>query len=400
MKKILLLIAVPFILHFAAFSQSCLPEGITFTTQEQIDNFQSDYPGCTEIEGDVEIKGDGITNLNGLIELIAIYGDLWIRQNDGLSTLTGLENLATIGEGLFLESNSAIVNFTGLNGLTSLEGNLTLWDNGAITNFIGLESLFSVGGLSVLNNISVINFAGLNNLQCIKGYVNIKYNNNLTNFAGLENLTSIEDYLWIQYNDVLSSLRGLDNITSIRGFLAISFNPELTSLINLVNLKSIDGDLHIMKNDALINLTGLENIDSNSIVDLFIRLNDHLSSCELASICNYLLIPNGVLEIHSNAPGCNSPEEVEEACETISVEENNSKSPISIYPNPAKKELFVSANAGMGVLKINIYMQTGQNVLSQGFCTEAIDISMLKPGMYIIEVSADDFMIREKLVVK
>jgi len=62
--------------------------------------------------------------------------------------------------------------------------------------------------------------------------------------------------------------------------------------------------------------------------------------------------------------------------------------------------LFVSANAGMGVLKINIYMQTGQNVLSQGFCTEAIDISMLKPGMYIIEVSADDFMIREKLVVK
>ena len=36
----------------------CLPEGITFTTQEQIDNFQTNYPGCTEIEGDVYI-GDG-----------------------------------------------------------------------------------------------------------------------------------------------------------------------------------------------------------------------------------------------------------------------------------------------------------------------------------------------------
>ena len=44
----------------------CLPEGITFTTQEEIDNFQSNYPGCNEIEGDVEINGDDITNLNGL----------------------------------------------------------------------------------------------------------------------------------------------------------------------------------------------------------------------------------------------------------------------------------------------------------------------------------------------
>jgi hypothetical protein len=45
---------------------TCLPEGINFTTQAQIDNFQTNYPGCTEIEGDVLILGSNITNLTGL----------------------------------------------------------------------------------------------------------------------------------------------------------------------------------------------------------------------------------------------------------------------------------------------------------------------------------------------
>ena len=33
-------------------SQPCLPEGITFTTQAQIDSFQTNYPVCSEIEGE------------------------------------------------------------------------------------------------------------------------------------------------------------------------------------------------------------------------------------------------------------------------------------------------------------------------------------------------------------
>ena len=51
MKKLIFLIVAVAINYAAVFSQGCLPEGITFTTQEQIDNFQINYPGCTEIEG-------------------------------------------------------------------------------------------------------------------------------------------------------------------------------------------------------------------------------------------------------------------------------------------------------------------------------------------------------------
>jgi hypothetical protein len=41
------------ILSFTAYSQSCLPDGITFNWQADIDYFQTNYPGCTQIEGDV-----------------------------------------------------------------------------------------------------------------------------------------------------------------------------------------------------------------------------------------------------------------------------------------------------------------------------------------------------------
>ncbi|RLD23011.1 MAG: hypothetical protein DRI54_07895, partial [Bacteroidetes bacterium] len=65
MKTTTLLIAFSFFFQTLTISQTCLPEGITFSTQAEIDNFQTNYPGCTEISGVVTIKGNNITNLDG-----------------------------------------------------------------------------------------------------------------------------------------------------------------------------------------------------------------------------------------------------------------------------------------------------------------------------------------------
>ncbi len=54
MKKLLFTIIVC-LFSLSLLSQSCLSEGIIFNTQEQIDNFQTENPGCTEIEGSVWI---------------------------------------------------------------------------------------------------------------------------------------------------------------------------------------------------------------------------------------------------------------------------------------------------------------------------------------------------------
>ena len=126
------------------FSQtSCLPEGIAFYSQEQIDNFQINYPGCTEIEGYVTIFGDDINNLQGLDVLTSIGGFVSIIWNNSLTSLTGLE------------------------GLTSIGGDLSIHDNYSLPSLIGLENIApgSIENISIFNNpnLSVCNIQTLCN---------------------------------------------------------------------------------------------------------------------------------------------------------------------------------------------------------------------------------------------
>ena len=76
MKRLSFLVIALLLIPLTAITQPCLPEGITFTTQAQIDSFQTNHPNCTEIEGDVIIGGDDITNLDGLNVLTAVGGFL------------------------------------------------------------------------------------------------------------------------------------------------------------------------------------------------------------------------------------------------------------------------------------------------------------------------------------
>jgi len=97
-------------------AQSCLPEGITFTTQEQIDNFQANYPGCTEIEGDVIIHDNAvgsISNLIGLNVITTFGGNLGIYVNNALFCFEGLENLTSIAGDFVIGSNPALTNLAG-----------------------------------------------------------------------------------------------------------------------------------------------------------------------------------------------------------------------------------------------------------------------------------------------
>ena len=97
--------------------QSCLPEGIIFSSQAQIDSFQTIYPGCAKIDGNVIISGPDIINLNELNSLDSIGGDLNINSNDVLVDLAGLEGLTFISEDLRIYSNPELLVLTGLDNL-------------------------------------------------------------------------------------------------------------------------------------------------------------------------------------------------------------------------------------------------------------------------------------------
>lgn len=151
MKKITLLIVTAFIIQATASSQSCLPEGIIFTTQVQIDDFQINHPNCTTIEGDVEIIGDDITNLNGLNVLTAIEGGLKIGENDSLTSLTGLDNIASVGGTLRIFMNPALTSLSGLDNVSSIGGNLRITGNDTLGSLIALNNNFRRGKPSYLH---------------------------------------------------------------------------------------------------------------------------------------------------------------------------------------------------------------------------------------------------------
>ena len=117
-----------------ATTKFCLPQGIDFTTQSAIDSFQINFPNCTEIEGEVEISGVDIANLNGLGTLTSIGDGIWIHNNPLLTNLTGLNNVITISDYLEIRDNPALTSLNGLDNLVSIGGYFYIYTNSGLTD--------------------------------------------------------------------------------------------------------------------------------------------------------------------------------------------------------------------------------------------------------------------------
>ena len=313
----------------------CLPYGNYYlSSQSDIDNFQFAFPGCTDLEGNVTISGNDIANLDGLTMLNTIVGYL------------------LIGDYYSEAANPILASLTGLEGLTSIGGGLYIQGNTALTSLTGLESLISIGSsLSISSNPA------------------------LANLVGLEGLNSIGSHLWIRSNASLTNLTGLENLTSIGGS---------------INIGGYWG------NPFLCSLAGIENIAPGSITDLTIQNNTYLSTCEVQSICEYLAAPNGTVIILNNAPGCNSPEEVGEACLGVGVAESavgGQRSAVRVFPNPVNDKLTLDCSgmeAGIELVEIyNIFGSLVEAYLVSGQQSIiTLDMSGLPAGIYFYRLSA------------
>ena len=274
-------------------AQTCGPVWIIFSNQDSIDDFAVNYPGCTQVLGDVIIEESAagtITNLNGLSQLLAIDGDLKILDNTSLSSLNGLSNVTSVGGDMNIYQNDVLTNFTGLNGLTTIGGFLWVRENSDLVNLAGLENLNAIGGSATIQN-----------------------NSSLTGLKGLDNLSTIGGDLLIENNSSLDSLSGLSSLTIIEGDLDIYNNSSLKSLEVLYNLDSINGQLGIFNNDDLTTLAGLDNIDHTTISNLLLRYCDTLSICHVSSICEFLENGGSAL-VANNYMGCSSTNEIQDSC--------------------------------------------------------------------------------------
>lgn len=458
MKKLSLLILFILVNLTFAFSQSCLPDGIKFTTQGAVDNFSANYPDCTVIEGDVTIEkttySTSITNLEGLsaitsiggnlkiFSMVANYpfldsfsgldnltsvgGDFYLRHYNGsdfsglnqlqtiggdftlqynyfLESLSDLENLTTIGGDLMITGNSILTScgqpalctylsnpagvvsiynnasgcdspeeistacgvelpclpfgnyyfrtqqqmdyfavyhpdcteingdisiaggnissLSALSGITSVSGNLNIgngdFGNPLLTSLNGLDQLAFVGGnLDLGYNFTLTDVSALGQLNYIGGDLKVMVDTALASLTGFNNLDSIGGSMHVYGCYNMMNFSGFDNLTHIGGNLGISSNRSQKNFSGLESLSSINGNISIWYSDSLNSLAGLDYIQPATITGLSIRSNPVLSTCEVRSICDYLSVPGGTIEIQNNATGCNNSQEVENACAT------------------------------------------------------------------------------------
>ena len=98
---------------------ACLTGGFIFETQAQINAFSTNYPGCTEIMGNVTVEeccAGNITNLEGLSQLTGIDGGLFVFVNPTLPDLEGLENLINL-QGTLQILNSSLNSLSGIQNI-------------------------------------------------------------------------------------------------------------------------------------------------------------------------------------------------------------------------------------------------------------------------------------------
>jgi len=174
------------------YAQTCLPDGIVFTTQEQVDSFAINHPDCTEILGDLKIESvdyTNITNLKSLENISIIGGDFWVSGNSALDDFSDLKSLIRIGKDLVIFNNTGIKSLIGLDNIKAIPGNVSISNGGRITTLDGLDNLASIGqNLTIRQNSYLISLENLEKLTSINGDLTIWNNNILSNLKGLENI--------------------------------------------------------------------------------------------------------------------------------------------------------------------------------------------------------------------
>lgn len=294
---------------------ACLPGGITFTTQAQIDNFTTNYPGCTHIEGNVTISGAGITNLNGLNGITTIDGYLWVNNCPALTTVDGMNALTTV-QWVGFSSNAALTSVSGFNGVTYLPNGVGF--NNVLTSISGFNGLTSTGGNVVIyGGVSITGFSALTSID--DGYL-VLHGGNLTDISGFSALTQVGTSIHNSY--VLIAFSGLSDISPLQNVVTPAWR--------------IEG-------------------------------NGNLSACGIQSICEHLAAEKPAL-IAGNAAGCDNTGQVEQSCSSpCAATQNIANSVISLnLPNGLESSLtsklsnaiasFQNGNTTAGVNQLNAFI--------------------------------------------
>ncbi len=213
-------LGVTFLLCFstAGFSQTCENEfGFQMRTQEDVDNFQINYPGCKELLSPLNIAYDnsGITNLQGLAGIEIVRGDLYVANQADLVDLSPLGDIHTV-EG-YLGITESGVEEINLNNLQKVQNGIIIRNNPELQLIDGFKSLDSLG----------------NQLQ-------ISNNEQLREINGFDSLKFTSTDLLIFQNDVLQEIDAFHNLIQVGEKLSLADNIDFKLLSGFEKLETLE----------------------------------------------------------------------------------------------------------------------------------------------------------------
>lgn len=370
---------------------TCLPDGITFRSQAELNDFPTQYPGCTAVLGSVRfVSGSGLTDLLPFAQVARVDGDLVVDDNIRISSLAGLENVSEVGGSLLVSRNMALTSLEGLAGLTRVGGDLEISALARVADLQGLDALTYVGGNFALNHCATVgSLQGLGALDTIGGDLVIGSMGQLltTGHAAPAHIGGGVELVGILG---LTDLLMLRDITSLGGGLTIAELRALTDLDDLEDLASIDGPLELSVNMVLADISGISNIDPAGITDLTIRACVEVTDCAVASVCGYLQAdPAAPARIENNAGACASRAQVEEACGGVGIAERSAVAIVALYPNPASTWVIVELHPYAAATHYRLLDATGRVVnmgrIPAGSMLMQLDVAALVPGLYALE---------------
>lgn len=261
MKKLLLLVITTLLFYGTTWAQ-CPTGNVTLTSQQDVNDFATTYPNCTEIAGYLTIgiyeTSNDIVDLQPLGNITSINSNLRILRTDAsLSDLTGLSNLVSVGGYLRIFSSDGLVSLAGLENLTSIDADLRIIGNTALTDITALSNVSStITGLRIEENpqLSTCNASVICNYLAGGGSATVRYNNSGCNdinqvsysctpnglctfpFSPIQQdiddfsinypgCTVIEGDVYIS-SDYITNFSGLNQITAINGNFTLSFSSN------------------------------------------------------------------------------------------------------------------------------------------------------------------------------
>ena len=227
------------------------------------------------------------------------------------------------------------------------------------------------------------------------------------NHKGIDDITGIEDFAALEILDVTGNyllVLDVSNNLQLKELYCSSdsagFNMPVSSLdlTNNTNLEILYGE----------NLIFLESLDAkngnNGILNITLPCEFEGEPCQLTELDCVKV--DDELAANNNEPPYNgwylaANFVYSEDC-ILGVSENNS-STYSIHPNPAKNELFITAQNTTQNLKIKIFNIEGKLLSAQNITLQdqkAIDVSQLLSGIYFLNIEDENGNTTTKKFIK